>query len=79
MVHFPTGAVAQRDDVLEEFLKQATGAVPGDGVGQAPWDVVDQASWDSFPASDPPPWTLGYPEPPAPGRAGRGVTDTGPP
>ena len=57
----PTGAIPRRlDGVNEELPEQAAGSEPRDVVGQAPWDAVDQASWESFPASDAPPWTLGY-------------------
>jgi hypothetical protein len=83
MVLFPSGAVAQRDGVSgaakEDPPTLASGAVTRDGVDRTPWDVVDQASWDSFPASDAPPWTLGYSGPPAAGRAGGGMTDAQPP
>ena len=71
MIFFPNRTVVHRDDVVEgvkeEFRKQAAGPGPRTAVDQASWDVVDQASWESFPASDPPPWTLGYAGPPTAG------------
>jgi hypothetical protein len=71
MIFFPNRTVVRRDDVVEavkeEFRKHAAEAGPRDVVDQASWDVVDQASWESFPASDAPPWTLGYTGPPSAG------------
>ena len=64
MILFPNRTVVHRDDVADsvkkEFRKEVVGAVPNDVVEETSWDVVDQASWESFPASDAPPWTLGY-------------------
>jgi molecular chaperone GrpE len=48
-----------------EPREQAATAGPHDVIDRASWDIVDQASWESFPASDAPPWTLGYTGPPA--------------
>jgi hypothetical protein len=71
MIFVPNQTFAYPDDVRErakqEFRKPAAGSGPRDVVDRAPWDAVDQASWESFPASDPPPWTLGYIGPPVVG------------
>jgi hypothetical protein len=68
MIFFPDRTVAQRRDVVDtvkrEHRRQAAVAAPRSVADQASWDAVDQASWESFPASDAPPWTLGYTGPP---------------
>jgi regulator of nucleoside diphosphate kinase len=74
MMIFPNRGVTHRDDVVEsvkkEFRKEVNEARVSDVVDQMSWDVVDRASWDSFPASDAPPWTLGYIESFAPADVG---------
>jgi hypothetical protein len=64
MIFFPNQTIVHPDDVRErvkqEFRRHARPDEPRDVIEQRSWDVVDQASWDSFPASDAPPWTLGY-------------------
>lgn len=69
MILFPNRTVVRPVDVMEvvkeELPKRVVLARPAAVVDNASWDVVDQASWDSFPASDAPPWTLGYTGPPA--------------
>jgi hypothetical protein len=71
MVLFPNQTITRPGDVREPVKKEyrgpARGAVAPDVVDQQSWDVVDQASWESFPASDAPPWTLGYTGPPGAG------------
>jgi hypothetical protein len=64
VIFFPNPTVAHPHDVRERVKKELRGqvnrAVRREVIDQQSWDAVDQASWESFPASDPPPWTLGY-------------------
>jgi hypothetical protein len=64
MIAFPSPSVIPRRDVAqhveEEVMDELIRTDAGDMVDHASWDIVDEASWQSFPASDPPPWTLGH-------------------
>jgi hypothetical protein len=68
LILLPSRSAVHRGETAEgvrvEPGEEAVGADVPDVVDRPSWDLVDQASWDSFPASDPPPWTLGYTGPP---------------